>query len=66
MFLEGDLVLVYYQEKSVPGIGKFNPFWHGPYIVRCSLWKGAYELQNFEGNVLSEPRNGLDLKKYYS
>jgi len=40
--------------------------WLGPYIVRRVLNKGAYELEDFEGNVLSGPRNGLYLKRYYA
>jgi hypothetical protein len=53
VFSEGDLVLVYDQDKATLGEGKFNPLWHGPFIVRHALWKGAYELEYFEGNVLS-------------
>jgi hypothetical protein len=33
VFSEGDLVLVYDQDKDALGAGKFNPMWHGPYIV---------------------------------
>jgi hypothetical protein len=66
VFSEGDLVLVYDQDKDALGEGKFNPMWYGPYIVRWVLEKGSYELVYFEGNVLSEPRNGLYLKKYYA
>jgi hypothetical protein len=39
--------------------------WNGPYIVQCVLEKGAYELQDYEGNKLVEPRNGLYLKQYH-
>lgn len=40
---------------------------HGPYIVRCVLKKGAHELvDNYDGNVLLEPRNKLYVKKYYA
>jgi hypothetical protein len=38
----------------------------GPYIVRKVLEKGAYELVDCDGIPLSEPRNGLYLKKYYA
>jgi len=37
--------------------------WLGPYIVNHVLGKGAYELINYEGNILKRPRNGLYLKK---
>jgi hypothetical protein len=66
VFFEGDLVLVYDQDKEPLGVGKFNPMWYDPYVVRWVLEKGSYELMDYEGNVLSEPRNGLYLKKYYA
>ena len=66
VFYEGDLVLVYDQDKDDLGAGKFNPMWFVPYVMRRVLEKGSYEIEEFEGNVLSEPRNGLYLKKYYS
>jgi hypothetical protein len=37
VFSEGDLVLVYDHDKDTLGACKFNPMWHDPYIVRCSL-----------------------------
>jgi hypothetical protein len=64
--VEGDLVLLYDQAKEQLGAGKFNPMWHGPYIVQRVLEKEAYELEYYEGNMLVEPRNGLYLKRYYA
>ena len=32
-FSEGDLVLVYDQDKDALGAGKFEPLWYGPYII---------------------------------
>ena len=66
MFIEGDLVLVWDKDKEPLGAGKFNPMWHGPYMVKRVLEKGAYELVDYEGTVLAEPRNGIYLKKYYA
>jgi hypothetical protein len=66
IFSEGDLVLVYDQDKDPLGAGKFKPMWYGPFIIKEVLKKGAYRLVYFEGNALAEPRNGLYLKKYYS
>jgi hypothetical protein len=66
IFSEGDLVLVYDQAGDAVGAGKFIAMWHGPYIVKCVLNKGSYELQDFEGDCLKEPLNGLYLKKYYA
>jgi hypothetical protein len=39
VFSEGDLVLLYEQDKDVLGGGKFEPMWHGPYIVSKVLEK---------------------------
>ena len=60
------MVLLYDQAKEPLGAGKFNPMWHGPYIVCYILEKGAYELEYYEGNMLVEPINGIYLKKYYA
>ena len=54
------------QEADVIGIGKFKPLWHGPYIVKRVLAKGAYELVDYNGIPLAQPRNGLYLKCYYA
>jgi hypothetical protein len=66
IFSEGDLVLVYNQDKEPLGAGKFKPMWLGPFIIKEVLKKGAYRLVDFEGNALAEPRNELYLKKCYS
>ena len=65
-FSEGDLVLLWDQAKEPLGASKFNPMWHGPYVVKRVLDKGAYELVDCEGTTLAKPRNGLYLKKYYA
>ena len=65
-FVEGDLVLLYDQEHDKLGASKFQPMWHGPYIVKCVLKNRAYELIDYEGVPLAQPRNGLYLKKYYA
>ena len=65
-FNEGDMVLLWDQDKEPLGEGKFNSMWHGPYVVKRVLEKGAYELADYEGTTLVEPRNGLYLKKYYA
>eukprot|EP00253_Pinus_taeda_P027762 PITA_27762 len=41
-FVEGDLVLLYDQANDKLGARKFEPMWHGPYIVKRVLQKGAY------------------------
>ena len=65
-FSEGDLVLLWDQAKEPLGAGKFNPMWHGPYVVKHVLEKGTYELVDYKGTALEEPRNGLYLNKYYA
>eukprot|EP00253_Pinus_taeda_P003511 PITA_03511 len=65
-FVEGDLVLLYDQANDKLGARKFEPMWHGPYIIKRVLQEGAYELIDYEGNPLDKPRNGLYLKKYYA
>jgi hypothetical protein len=44
IFSEGDLVLVYDQDKDPLGAGKFKPMWFRPFIVKEVLKKGAYRL----------------------
>jgi hypothetical protein len=66
IFSEGDLVLVYDYTNDTVGADKFVTMWHGPYIVKCVLSKGSYELQDYEGDHLKDPRNGIYLKKYYA
>eukprot|EP00253_Pinus_taeda_P008677 PITA_08677 len=65
-FSEGDLVLLYDQANDKLGAGKFVPMWHGPFVVKRRLAKGAYELVDFDGVSLGKPRNGLYLKRYYA
>ena len=65
-FSEGDLVCFWDQSKESLGAGKFNPMWHGPYVFKNVLEKGAYELVDYEGKALAKGRNGLYLKKYYA
>ena len=66
VFSKGDIVLLYEQDRDLLGAEKFKAMWQGPYIVKRVLEKGAYELVDYDGIPLSEPRNGLYLKKYYA
>eukprot|EP00253_Pinus_taeda_P027523 PITA_27523 len=66
IFSEGDLVLLYDQEVDKLGAGKLKSLWMGPYIVKRVLEKGAYELMDYDGFPLAQPRNGLYLKRYYA
>ena len=66
IFFERELVLLWDQDKEPLGAGKFRSMWLVPYIMSKVLNKGAYEMIDFDGNKLDEPRNGLYLKKYYA
>ena len=61
VFSEGELVLLWDQDKEPLGSGKFKAMWLGPYLMSKVLSKGAYD-----GNKPPETRNGLYLKKYYA
>jgi hypothetical protein len=54
------------QDHDTLGEDKFEPLWHGPYIVKHVFHKGAYDLVDYDGNPLQEPHNGIYLKKYYA
>ena len=62
LYAESEFVLLYDQSKEPMGEGNFKPMWNGPYIMQSVLEKGAYELEDCEGNKLDELRNGLFLK----
>jgi hypothetical protein len=65
-FNEGDLVLAYDIAHDTLGHGEFKSLWHGPYIIKHCLTKGAYILASREGHHLNEPINELYLKKFYA
>ena len=54
-FSKGDLVLVYDQASYKLRSGKLEPMWHGPYVVKHTLQKSAYELVDYDGIPLNEP-----------
>lgn len=66
IFPEGDLVLVYDQANDKLRVGKLEPMWHGPYVVKRALQKGAYEFVDYHGIPLKVPHNGIYLKKCYA
>ena len=63
VFSEGDLVLLYEQDRDLLGVEKFEAMWCDPYILKWVLEKRAYELAYYDEIPLSEPRNGIYLKK---
>ena len=66
-FKEGDLVwkCVLPLKQRHPEWGKWSPTWEGPYVVTEVLKNGAYRYKNLEGEVYTDPINGLYLKRYY-
>ena len=66
IFSEGELVLLWDQDKEPLRVGKFRSTWLGPYVMSKILKICAYELTDFEGNKPPQPRNGIYLKKYYA
>ena len=66
IFSEGELVLLWDRDKEPLGERKFRSMWLGPYVLSKVLSKVAYELVDYDGNKLPEPRNGLYVKKYYT
>ncbi|KAK8966151.1 hypothetical protein KSP40_PGU013858 [Platanthera guangdongensis] len=65
-FTESDLVL---KKVDAAGrsttVGKLNPNWEGPFIVKEALRSGGYRLQNVEGEALSVTWSGDDLKQFF-
>ena len=55
IFSEGDLALLYDQEADLMGTRKFEPLWHGTYIVKRVMDKGTYELVDYDGISLAQP-----------
>ena len=58
--------MTYDQKHDKLGPVKLESMWHGPYIVSCVLEKGAYDLLDYDGIPLGDPRNGIYLKNYYA
>jgi hypothetical protein len=54
-FAKGDLVLVYDQYLDKLGARKLEPMCHEPYIIKCVLHRGTYDLVDYDGLSLGEP-----------
>ena len=57
---------MYDQVHDKLGARKFQPIWHGSYIIKRVLKNEAYELIDYEGHRLDQPKSGFYLKKYYA
>ena len=67
-FQEGDMVLKENMKVQVDQEkkDKFKLTWLGPYVVTTSFGSGAYQLCTLEGEVLDDPTNIIQLKKFYA
>ena len=67
-FKEGDLVLAVIRPMNITHwmIGKFEPKWEGPYIVKDVYSSGAYRIISPDGEYCTPPVNGKFLKRYYA
>ena len=64
-FPKGELVLCDDVVKEALGLGNFETLWKGPYIIKHCLQQGVYILKEPDGTYLTNPVNGLYLKKLY-
>ncbi|XP_063941355.1 uncharacterized protein LOC108201357 [Daucus carota subsp. sativus] len=65
-FKVGDLVLRKMMPgMRVPGHGVFGANWEGPYRIRAEIFRGAYYLEDMQGEPISKAWNAEHLKKYY-
>ena len=58
VFSEGDLVLVYSQEKDALGVGKFKSMWYDPFIVKKVLKKDLMPWLTLMGMSWRSPKMG--------
>ncbi|XP_059663476.1 uncharacterized protein LOC132309146 [Cornus florida] len=67
IFSEGDLVWKTILPMGVNDrkYGKWSPNWEGPFMVYKVLKRGAYHLQDLDGEIHTRPINGRYLKTYY-
>jgi hypothetical protein len=64
-FLSGDLVLKWEAKREDIGKhGKFDSIWSSPYRISASKGKNIFSLENLNGDILSAPVNGRNLKHY--
>ena len=66
VFHPGDLVLrKVFENKADPTVGKFQPNWEGPYIVRRLGEPGSYAIDTIDGTHVPRMWNAMHLKMYY-
>ena len=66
-FRVGDTVVLWDKGKEKPGKhGKFDSLWLGPYVIRSVAGPNSFNLNHLDGDPLNIPRNGQQLKFYYT
>lgn len=65
-YQEVDLVLLYDQRHDLLGVGTLQPLWVSLYVLTKVFSKGAYELQDCDGALLTELYKGIYLKKHFT
>ncbi|XP_072060355.1 uncharacterized protein [Arachis hypogaea] len=51
---------------STPGEGKLTPNWEGPYRIKAVIEKGAYKLEQLNGDEVPRTWNAANLRRYYA
>ncbi|XP_072064377.1 uncharacterized protein [Arachis hypogaea] len=51
---------------STPGEGKLTPNWEGPYRIKSTIGKGAYKLEQLNGDEILRTWNAANLRHYYT
>lgn len=65
-FVAGDLLMKKVDATGKSLVGKLNPNWEGPYIVKEALKHVGYQLQDIGGNDVIHSQSGDDRKRFYS
>ena len=66
MFQPRDLVLrKVFENTSDLSVGKFQPNWEGPYIVKQAEESESYALDKLDGTPVPRMWNIMHLKRYY-
>jgi hypothetical protein len=66
-FMIGDTVLLWDKGREKPGKqGKFDSLWLGPYLIREIARPNSFHLIHLDGEPINIPRNGQQLKRFFS
>ena len=66
VFRQGDLVLrKVFKNTADPTVGKFQPNWEGPYVVRRLGESESYAIDKTDGTPVPRMWNVMHLKRYY-